>query len=297
MDKIIIEKKRSSFFIILAGCMWGCMGLLVRTLDAIGFATMEIVALRSWVTAIVMIVGMFVINKKAFRVKRNDLRFFLGTGILSVVFFNYCYFKTITMTSLSVAVILLYTAPFFVIIMSVFTFHEKITWHKIFAMLIAFLGCVFVTGTSSDDMTLSVGGIVVGLGAGLGYAFYSIFGKYAAEKNYSSLTITMYTFIFASIGVIPFVRISHIYETLIANKGTGLFAFFLIIITTVAPYIFYTAGLSGTQPGMAAVMASIEPVAATILGAILYRENLQITTIIGMLLVLLSIIWINLEKK
>ena len=50
-------------------------------------------------------------------------------------------------------------------------------------MLIAFLGCVFVTGASSNDMTLSVGGIVVGLGAGLGYAFYSIFGKYAAEKN------------------------------------------------------------------------------------------------------------------
>ena len=297
MDKMRIKKKTAPFFIILAGCMWGCMRLLVRPLNAIGLATMEIVALRSWVTAMVMIAGMLIINRNAFKVKRKDLRYFFGTGILSVVFFNYCYFKTITMTSLSVAAVLLYTAPFFVIIMSNFTFHERITWHKIFAMLIAFLGCVFVTGAFSSATGLPVKGILVGLGAGFGYALYSIFGKYVAEKKYSSLTITMYTFIFASIGVIPFVKISHIYEILIVHKCTGMFAVLLIIITTVAPYIFYTVGLSGTQPGMAAVIASIEPVAATLLGVIMYGENLQMTTTIGMILVLLSIIWINIKKQ
>ena len=39
--------KLAPFYIILAGCLWGSMGLFVRRLGAMGLDSMEIVELRS----------------------------------------------------------------------------------------------------------------------------------------------------------------------------------------------------------------------------------------------------------
>lgn len=254
---------------------------------------MEIVALRSFVTLAVMLLGAALFDRKAFRIRLRDLWCFAGTGIMSVVFFNFCYFHTIQATSLSVAAILLYTSPFFVTALSAVIFKEKITVKKVSCMFLAFLGCVMVSGALTGELVLSLKGILIGLGAGLGYALYSIFGKLATDKGYSSITVTLYTFAFASVGVLPFVKASHIVNTYSGRMLPFLYAFLLIIITTVIPYLCYTYGLAGTQPGVAAVLATIEPVAATAVGFLIYSEKPDIITIFGIALVFISVVLIN----
>lgn len=288
-----MKEKKYPLMIIVAACTWGCMGILVRTLNATGLNTMEIVAIRSFVTLLVMVLGILLMNKDAFKIKLKDIWCFVGTGILSVVFFNFCYFKTIETTSLSVAAILLYTSPFFVTFMSAFVFQEKITIRKNICMIIAFIGCVFVTGALSGELVLSAKGILIGLGAGLGYALYSIFGKMATDRGYSSLTVTLYTFLFSSIGVLPFIKPLHMLEVYSRNLKQIPVAFLLIIITTVIPYICYTYGLSKTQPGIAGILATIEPVAATIVGMSAYHEIPDATTVIGIVLVFAAVAMIN----
>ena len=104
--------KTSSILLVLAsGCMWGCMGLLVRPLNEIGLKTMDICFLRGFVTFVVMLVALLVFDRSALKIRVKDIWCFIGTGAFSVSFFNFCYFKTITLTSLSVAAVLLYTAP------------------------------------------------------------------------------------------------------------------------------------------------------------------------------------------
>lgn len=283
----------STIMIIVAACCWGCMGIMVRTLNAIGLSTMEIVQQRSTVTFAIMIMGALLINRKAFVVKVKDLWYFVGTGICSIVFFNYCYFRTIEETSLSVAAILLYTSPFFVSIMSSILFHEKITTKKVICMGVAFAGCVLVSGAMTGQMVLSIRGIIIGLGAGFGYALYSIFGKYATERGYSSVTITLYTFLFATIGGLPFVNIKNIYNVYMLQPESILVSVLLIIITTVIPYLCYTYGLSGTMPGVAAILATIEPVAATMVGVFIYGEIPNAMTIIGIICVICAILIAN----
>lgn len=98
------------------------------------------------------------------------------------------------MTSLSVAAVLLYTAPAFVMVLSYLLFHEKFTVRKSIALVLTFVGCVFVTGIIGSSQTLSGKGILIGIGAGFGYALYSIFGRFALKKGYDSFTISFYTF-------------------------------------------------------------------------------------------------------
>ena len=168
---------------------------------------------------------------------------------------------------------------------------------KCIAMVMAFVGCACVTGIMSGQLTLSVTGILFGLMSGFGDALYSIFGKIAINKKYSSDTITLYTFLMASIGVLPFIKVRHIAQTFSENTNMIIYAFLLIIVVTVIPYLSYTKGLSKMESGKAAVIASIEPVAATLVGIIAFHEKVKLFTLLGIAIVLISIAVINLEGK
>lgn len=279
--------------VITAAFLWGSMGIFVRNLSVYHITSMEMVAIRAFGTAFFLAVLLFLYNRKLFRVKLKDLWCFVGSGIVSIVFFNYCYFTTITMTSLSVAAILLYTAPAIVTVLSVFLFKEKMTKRKIAALLIAFLGCVLVTGILGEKMILSPGGILVGLGAGIGYALYSIFGRFALDRGYDSFTITFYTFLFAAIGVLPFIDMTHLTTCIQADTRTIWFALGMVFFTTVIAYLVYTYGLSKMEAGSASILATLEPVVATLIGFLLYKESMTPDNFIGIVLVLLSAILVS----
>ena len=287
-------KRTSSIILVLAaGCMWGCMGLLVRPLNGIQLETMDICFLRGSVTFIVMLAGLLLFDRNALRIKLKDVWCFIGTGMLSVTFFNFCYIKTITLTSLSVAAVLLYTAPAFVMVMSFFLFKESMTKKKAAALVVAFVGCVLVSGIGTGGGELNAKGILVGLGAGFGYALYSIFSRYALQRGYNSITITFYTFLFATLCTAFFVDVSSIINIVETHSRIGIYGAFMILFVTLFPYLCYTKGLSGMENGTASVIASIEPVMATVLGILIYREEMTFASALGMVLVLVSIVMLN----
>lgn len=287
----------SVVLVLAAGGMWGCMGLLVRPLNEIGLVTMDICFLRGFVTFVVMLAGLLILDREALKIRLKDIWCFIGTGALSVSFFNFCYFKTITLTSLSVAAVLLYTAPAFVMVMSFFLFKESMTKRKVLALVVAFAGCILVSGLGTDGGSLNIGGILVGLGAGFGYALYSIFGRYALQRGYGSLTITFYTFLFATITTVFFVDVSSIINIVETHPRIGICGAFMILFVTLFPYLCYTKGLSGMENGTASVIASIEPVVATVLGILIYKEKMTVANVFGMLLVLMSIVMLNRNDK
>ena len=92
------QKKRTFAVpaILAAGSLWGSMGLFVRVYNARGLQSMDIVAIRAMATVIAMFVFMIFFRRELLRIRLRDLWCFLGTGIGSIVFFNYCYFKTIS---------------------------------------------------------------------------------------------------------------------------------------------------------------------------------------------------------
>lgn len=282
--------------ILMAGTLWGSMGIFVRKLAGNGLGPLEIVALRSLGALFMTGVILLIYDRKLFRIKMKDIWCFIGTGILSLTFFNYCYFQTIITTSLATAAIMLYTAPVFVVLMSFFLFKEKLTGRKCVAMLTAFLGCVLVTGViSSGGMSVSAKGMMFGLGSGIGYALYSIFSRYALEKGYSSFTISFYTFLFSTVGTFCLVNLQTMTGKLLADSLTEdmIYIFGIALIATVLPYLFYTYGLESVENGRASIIASIEPVVATLIGVILFHETLTFSGVLGIVCVLMAIVMLN----
>ena len=81
-------KKFAGVLILIAGVLWGSMGLFVRTLNEKGLVSMEIVGLRAAVTTVALFLFLLVFDRKLFWIRWKDLWCFIGTGICSIVFFN-----------------------------------------------------------------------------------------------------------------------------------------------------------------------------------------------------------------
>ena len=276
--------------VALSGCLWGSMGLFVRTLNQWGLASMQIVEIRSILTVVMLGLFLLLFGREQLRPRLRDLPIYAACGVFSVVFFNFCYFSTIQLLSLSAAAILLYTAPIFVMLLSALLFKERITRRKIAAILLAFVGCALVSGILGG-IPMTTAGLLLGLGSGIGYALYSIFSRAALERGCNTLTITFWTFAFAALGGLLLTDFSQI-TTVLSDGGAKLFVFLLLyaLVTTVAPYLLYTWGLGRMENSRAAVIASIEPVVATLLGILVFQESLTLSGGAGVLLVLAALL-------
>ena len=287
----------NAFLILLAGILWGSMGLFVRPLNAKGLSSWDIVFIRAFLTMVFMAVFILVKDRSLFKIKLKDIWCFIGTGLLSIVFFNLCYFKEITIAPLSIAAILLYTAPAFVMVISAFCFKERLTKRKIAALFLSFLGLMFVTGVFSSGERLTLKTLFIGLGAGLGYALYSIFSRYALEKGYSSFTISFYTFLLATVTTVFFIKPGEVKGVAFSSVSMIVLLIAFALVSTIIPYLTYTVGLKGVENGQASIIASIEPVVATLIGIIWFHEKMSVWVLIGIVLVLTGIVISNISVK
>ena len=285
-------KLSGEWCVIFAGICWGMIGIFTRQMSAAGLSSLQITFIRNIIAAAVMALIICVKDKTLLKVQCKDPWMFFGTGICSVAFFNICYFKTIEMTSLSVASILLYTAPAMVVVLGAIIFKEKLNRKKLVALFCAFAGCVFTTGILGSRLSISKAGILVGLGSGLGYALYSIFGTFAVKK-YDTFTITFYTFFIAAIGLLPFSKCSSVVSVFQIQPKVIIIGILLAVISTVTPFLFYTKGLRTMEAGKASIIAFTEPMVATICGIIVFREQITISNIVGIILIFVSLVLLH----
>lgn len=282
--------------VIVAGICWGLIGLFSNYLSAAGLRPEQITVIRC-VLACFAIGGYLLIFKRgAFKVRVKHLWIFLGTGVLSIAFYNVCYFACINMCGLSFAAILLYTAPCFVVLLSAVFFKEHLTRQRGFALIIAFVGCLLVVGVGSGQTSLSGLGILVGLASGVGYALYSIFAR-VALKHYEAPTVMFYTFLFASLALLPFSEPINIVSLALDSASVFEVMIALALISTVTPFACYTTGLAHMETGKASIMAFVEPMVSLLLGVMVFGEVLTLQNMIGVIGIIVAVALLNLPEN
>lgn len=279
--------------IILGATLWGTISFYVKNLYTYGFTPMEVVTLRAWSSAILLVIYQLVTSPRSLKLhKITDLKYFIGTGVFSIIFFNYCMFTAIEISSIPVATALLYTGPAFVTILSFFLFKEPLTRVKVIALIVTLFGTSLVVGLIPFDLAaFKLGSILFGLGSGFGYALYSIFSKFALEK-YSSLSITTYTFLVAAITLIPFFPYQK-KAALLLEPEVLLYGFGLGFLPTAFAYIIYTYGLQSTEASKASILTTVEPVVATLIGILIFKESFSIIQMFGMACILGAVILVQ----
>lgn len=288
---MVQQQRRGGTALVLAGAsLWGLIGLFNRTLMAAGLTPESIVLVRNLGGLVLLGLVLSVWKREIFRVAPKHLVYFFGTGIVSVLLFTWCYFSCQQECSLAVAAILLYTSPAFVVLLSALLWRDKLTGRKLLALGLTFFGCVCVTGVTGGGMTITLRGFLLGLGAGFFYALYSIFGRYALA-HYEPYTVTFYTFAFAGVGSLIFLRPEQL--AVLSSVPIALVALGLAVVCTVLPYLFYTAGLAHMDSGKAAIIASVEPVVAALVGIVAFHESMSPATGLGVVSILAAVLLLH----
>ena len=282
-----MEHRKACGSILAAAVLWGIIGLWNRRLMAAGLSPTSIVMVRNLGGMALLSLVFGVRDRSVFRVQRRHLKYFFGTGVVSVVLFTACYFSCQRICSLAAASILLYTAPSFVVLLSAVLWRETVTREKLLALALTFLGCAFVCGAFSGSLSVSLPGLLLGLGAGFFYALYSIFGRYALA-HYSPLTVTLWTFLFAGPASLALVRPDEL-AAAFSLPEVWCVALALAALSTALPYILYTWGLAHVEPGRASILASLEPVAAALTGVLVFGEPMGASMLAGVLCVLTGV--------
>lgn len=284
----------ATFLVVAAAVLWGTLGIYGKLLHGLGFTPIQVVLIRAVGASVTLILFLGLTRPNLLKIRLGDIHYFIGTGIFSFVFFNWCYFEAINRTSLSIAAILLYTAPALVMVFSAILFKEPLTSRKLLSLCLTFIGCLLVTVFShASGQKITPLGFLMGLGSGLGYALYSIFGRYALKK-YDSLTVTVYTFIFASLALLPFADSDIL--TKLSDVRTLAITISMGVTATALPFLLYTKGLTRLETSRASITATLEPIVATGIGILLYGEPLTLFKASGIALVLLAVALIREEK-
>ena len=282
------QKKAPAAAILAAAVLWGVIGLWNRRLMAAGLSPLSIVLVRNLGGCALLVLFFALRDRRVFRVKPRHLPYFFGTGVVSVLLFTVCYFSCQKLCSLAAASVLLYTAPSFVVLLSAALWREPVTGKKLLALALTLAGCACVCGVFSGGLSVTLPGALLGLGSGFFYALYSVFGRYALA-HYPPLTVTVWTFLFAGPASLALLRPAELGAAFAPDPGLWLTALALAVCSTAAPYVLYTWGLARMEPGRASILASLEPVAASLTGVLAFGEPMGPLTALGILCVLAGV--------
>ncbi len=284
-----------TLLVLFAGVMWGCIGIFGRKLSALGFSAVQVTTVRCLTNSALMFLLMLFTDKNKLKIDKHDIGWFVANGVFSIYIFSTAYQRCITMTSMATAVVLLYTAPVFVTVMSVILFKEKLTAVKLTSLTLCIIGSALVSGVLTG-MVINPLGLGFGLLAGFGYALYSIFSSIILRK-YHAFTNIFYTFLVAGLlglatcrPVATFSMLSHSFQLSAWAVANGIFTSFLA-------YAAYTSALKMMNPSKASIIASIEPVVATAVGVLVFHEVLTLPGIVGICMVLRALVLQNLKTE
>ena len=286
---MLLRKRLGFILVFMAGVCWGSAGVLSKLLMNLGF-TPEVVAMYRVLLGFTLLLPIFLVFKfNLLKVEKRQLIFLALGGAIGVALGIIAYFYAVKLISASIAVILLYTYPVFVLIFSRKFLGEKVTRLKVLAAVLVLIGCFLtVKGYNLPSVKLNFAGILIGLVSSLSFTFYTILSRFMLS-NISEETVTFYTLGFGGV-ILLMINILTGNASPILNVKFWFLILLLAIIPTVLAFTFFIFGLKNVEAGRAGVYTTSEIISALILAYAILGERLEVLQLIGALVVFFSIL-------
>ncbi|MEI7816924.1 MAG: DMT family transporter [Desulfuromonadales bacterium] len=211
--------------------------------------------------------------------------FFPAAGIIGLGIQQILCLQTYEYIPANQAVILHYTYPLMMLLLSNLFFREKIGWPALCCVALGFVGVVVLvtTGGVLGDVRLSIG-IVVALGTAFSFALFCVLIKHA------SFAVIPGMFLLNIFGLLFLLCLQPIYsmQWSISNTDMLLVAYLGIFPTAVA-FILWNKALRMIPTGRSSNFALLVPILSLVCITLVLRERIAPLQAIGMAIVLISI--------
>ncbi len=281
------ERKLGIALVLAGGICWGFIGIFVQALGPV-IDTFTLSVLRLGIASVLMIpIIIYQSGIKAFLIPAKSLLFFIIFGLCYWPLYQLSYFSSIQMISANIAVILLYTAPFYVIVLARIFLGEAITKKKVAAAILGVAGVwiMFASWAVDTTPTMLLGGIL-GLGAGFFFATYYIYVKKALNASDPFITSFYSMFfgcIFIALATLVFFRDKLHYQP---DVRSVMLIVGIAFVSTTLGNTLSIMGIKRMEAGEAGVFGLIEPITTLVASWLIFGSLLKGWQIVGALLVL-----------
>jgi len=271
-------KTKSLLEVNTAVFLFGFAGLLGKLID---LSPTLIVLGRVFFASIFLFFLLYFKKIKLNLIKKKEYIFLVGLGFLLALHWV-AFFKSVKISSVTIALLTYSTFPIFVTFFEPYFFKEGFKFFDLFIAMISFLGIILIIPKFNLQNNITVG-CLWGILSGLTFAILSIYNRYWVNK-YSSLVVAFYQDISATFFLLPFLFLVDS-EFNIKNI---ILLFILGIICTGAAHSLFIESLKNIKAHLASIISCFEPVYGIILAIIFLNEIPQFKTALGGILILFA---------
>lgn len=281
-----------------AAIMWGTNGVISRFLFERGITPLTLVQARSIIAALGMGLFLLCAARSRLRVQRRDMPLLLLFGLaLAVV--TYSYFLAVQFLPVAIAVMIQYTGPTLIALYSALV-QRRVPPPRIWAALgLTLVGIALLAGVAdllggSVARGVTLLGVVIASASAVIMAFYILVGE-RLGKRLQPQTSVFYGFAMAALLWLV-VQPPWNFQTAALAPDALPLVLLVGIIGTLLPFGLFLAAINRLDATRAAILATVEPVTATLLSWVWLGEALDAWQVAGGLLVLVGVTVVQLRR-
>jgi drug/metabolite transporter (DMT)-like permease len=287
---------RGYLYVLIGTTLWGVSSVVAKSLFIIGLPPAELILIRLTLATLALGMVLLFFDRKRMIISLKDIPYFLALGFVGVAGMNFFYYYTISKIHVGPAILLQYVQPVWVSLYAFFFQKEPLSKAKIAALLLAVTGCYFVVGGYQTDLLrLNKIGIVSGVLASFFFTFYALFGEKGLKK-YDSWTLILYGFGF---GAVLYWILFSPFKIITAGHSLKMWMAFIYIaiFSTLIPFGFYFKGIEYMRATRTSIIATWEPVVASIAAYFVLGEVLYPLQLLGGIGVIAAIVLLQVAKE
>jgi drug/metabolite transporter (DMT)-like permease len=292
-----LQQARAGYlFVSLAAFLFALSGTSAKFLFNDGMTAFQLIQMRTTLAFAGLLTWIGIRNPALLNISPKDLAYFVGLGVFGIGSAQFFYLLAISKINVAAAILLHYTGPVFVALYVVFLQRQKLGFYSILAISGTLIGCFLVVGAYNLQLlAMNRAGIIAGILAAVAFAVYSVLSEYGMRK-YSPWTVLLYGMLFAALMWNslhpPLEAFLHRYS--LVQWGLILF---IGVCGTIFPFGLYFEGIKRIKPTHASITATLEPISAGVIAAVLLGERMGAIQIVGGLIVIGSIVLLQLKTE
>lgn len=287
--------RRGYLFATAAAFLFCGNGATSRVLLDAGLPAVRLSGLRAAITFACVLAWLVVADRDSLRVRRSDMPRLAMIGVAGLALVNLGYFIAIKRLGVGVGLTLEYLGPILLLVWLSVRYRRKVPARVWLAAGLALAGCMLVVEGWKFD-SLDPTGIGAGLLAALGFAVYA-WGGERAGRSYRPQTTLLWlsgaACLFWTVTTPPW----SFDWSVVDSPGRLAAAAYVGLIGTLAGFGFAFAAVRFIPAARASVVMTLEPALAALIAWPTLGEVLSPIQIIGGAIVLISVMWIQLQRS
>jgi len=295
------ERTRLGYVMVAsAAVLFAINGSVMKVTLGSGLSPVELVQIRQTCAAVLFLAFLVVVAPGRLRVGRRELLILVAFGLMCIALQQWLYLVAIENVPIGVALLIVFTAPLFVALFARFVYKEHVRRRIWVSVALCLTGLALVVeiwaGVAFDTV-----GVTAAFGSALILTAYYLIAEHE-RKQRDAASLTFYGFLFAALlwaVVHPLWDFPwDVLDDSVSLQGNlseysapvWKLVAFIVVVGTMVTFSLLTGSLRHISATRASIVATLEPVVATVVAWAWLGETFGATQLVGGVVVIAGIL-------